>query len=352
MREVAQEQEVLQLVVTGLERLRHARLVTAQPVHRLRVRVHRLQRMDVAVADDAQRMLPGRQRDQPEPVALAAHVVGRAPAVGRRAARKPLRIAGPVVRIDMPAHAPPRRVGVVRVRLGQAELALEQAGAPAGVDDPARADLARFTVGVEAHTMRRIALPHVDAAHHRAVEQRRARVAHDLREVVLEAPAIDLPARRGKQHAHAELGAAVELLVAVAEEEAEAELADVLGLQVLAQAQHVGEVARADLDRRFAHLERAFAHGMALALDQRHAQRRIALPQLQGEREAGEAAAEDGDVGVVHCAHVRTPWVAAPRAARARTRRWGRRSPAAWRGYAGIRRARGQSTRPAARRAR
>src|SRR3546814_18062720 len=86
------------------------------------VRVHRVQRMRLAVADDAQRMRAGRQRDQPEPVSRAAHVVGRAPAVRRRAARQPLRVVGPGVGIAPPPDAPPRRVGVVLVVLLQAYL--------------------------------------------------------------------------------------------------------------------------------------------------------------------------------------------------------------------------------------
>src|SRR3546814_13803928 len=62
--------------------------------------------------------------------------------------------------------------------------------------------------------------------------------------------------------------------------------------------EHVGEVVRADLHRRFADLERRFAHRMRIALDHGHAQRRILSPQLDRQGQARQAAAEDGDVGV------------------------------------------------------
>src|SRR5690606_2534703 len=112
-----------------------------------------------------------------------------------------------------------------------------------------------------------------------------------------ETAAVDLPRGRGQQLAHAQFGATVDGMAAFGKEEPEAELADLFGFEVFAQAEHVGEVVRADLDRGFADLERAFAHGVRAALDHRHRQRRRALAQLQREGQSGEAAAEDGDVG-------------------------------------------------------
>ena len=221
---------------------------------------------------------PDGQRDQPEPVARPAHVVGRAPAVGRRAARQPVGIVGPVAA----GRDGPRRATTPRWRrgrwLGEAELALEQArrGPLASTSQRAvsvRVSPSRFV----AHRVRRTVGAEVDAAHHRAVD-------------AASTPA-RARARRGSSRSGRGRSATTACgsswltpssvqrsmsLAAVAEEEAEAELADVLGVEVLAQAQHVGEVMRADLDRGFAHLERAFAHRMAVALDHGHAQRRIA----------------------------------------------------------------------------
>ena len=108
------------------------------------------------------------------------------------------------------------------------------------------------------------------AAHHGAVVERPRPSARACSpEEVLEAAAIELPRRRRQQLADAEFGAAVDVVAAFGEEEAETELADLLGLQMLAEAEHVGEVVRADLDRRFADLERGFAHRMRAALEHR-----------------------------------------------------------------------------------
>src|SRR3546814_20770813 len=96
----AQEAEVAYLVPGLLQRRGHARLVLAQPGHRLVVRVHRVQRMRLAVADDAQRMGARRPRDQPAHVSRAAPVLGRAPTVRRRAAGLPLRVGGPGGGVD------------------------------------------------------------------------------------------------------------------------------------------------------------------------------------------------------------------------------------------------------------
>src|SRR3546814_7294716 len=70
-----------------------------------------------------------------------------------------------------------------------------------------------------------------------------------LAEEVLEAAAVDLPRRRRQELAHAQLGAAVDVHAAFGEEEPEAELAHLRAVEVVAQAEHVGEVVRAE-DRK------------------------------------------------------------------------------------------------------
>ena len=77
---------------------------------------------------------------------------------------------------DAVADAEPHRVGVVRVGLGQPELALEQAGAPAGVDQPARVGRACVVAVLRPGDAVRLAavLGQVDAAHQCAVDEAHA----------------------------------------------------------------------------------------------------------------------------------------------------------------------------------
>src|SRR3546814_7102168 len=122
-----------------------------------------------------------------------------------------------------------------------------------------------------------------------------------LAEEVLEAAAVDLPRRRRQELAHAQLGAAVDVHAAFGEEEPEAELAHLRAVAVVAQAEHVGEVVRAALHRRFADLERRLAHRMRVAPDHGHAQGGVVPQQLDRQRQPGRADAEDGAVGLGPC---------------------------------------------------
>ena len=166
----------------------------------------------------------------------------------------------------MPVHPPPHRVGVVRVGLGQAELALEQAGAAGRVHHPARAQGMAGTVMLETDRVRAAVLGQFHPARHRAIAEVRAQFARTFAEVVLEAAAVELPRRRRQQRAHAHLRAVLHLVHAFAEEVAQAVLAHLLRLHVLAQAQHLGEVVRADLDGGLADLVRGLADRMRAPL--------------------------------------------------------------------------------------
>src|SRR5690606_38241899 len=110
--------------------------------------------------------------------------------------------------------------------------------------------------------------------------------------------AVELPRRRGQQLADAQLGAVVDLLATFAEEEAEAELADLLLVQVRAQPKHLREVMRADFHRRLANVERRLAYRVRVALEHGHAERRIALLELDRKAQPGEAATEDDDIAI------------------------------------------------------
>jgi hypothetical protein len=124
--------------------------------------------------------------------------------------------------------------------------------------------------------------------------------------------AVDLPGGHCKG---AEFGHVLNVAPAVAEEEAKTELLQLAVQQVVLQAQHLTQVMGADLDRRFTHLVRGCGHRMRAALEYQHVDAGQALPQLQRQRQAGQAAAHDHDVvhgafvghGLVH----RGPWLRA-----------------------------------------
>ena len=79
----------------------------------------------------------------------------------------------------------------------------------------------------------------------------------------------------------------------IGEEKAEAELDDLLRIEVLAQAEHVGEVMAGQFDRGFADLERGFGRFAATTFQHGDRQLRMVLAQLQRQRQASEATAED-----------------------------------------------------------
>src|SRR5690606_15150948 len=140
-----------------------------------------------------------------------------------------------------------------------------------------------------------------------AVAEPDARRPRAFDEHVREAAAIDLPGRRRQQLADADLGAAVDVASAVGKEEAEAELADLLPVEVLAQPQHVGKVVGADLDRGFADLERGLRRRVHAPFKHGDRERGVGLAQLQRQGQAGQAAAEDRDVEAIVFVHQHWP---------------------------------------------
>ena len=127
--------------------------------------------------------------------------------------------------------------------------------------------------------VRGVAFAQFDRAHGGAVEELDPQRTRPRAEEVLEAAAVDLPGRCRQRLADPQLGAAVEFAAALAEEEPETELAQLRAVEVLAQAEDVGEVMGADLDRGLADLERGLAHRVAVALQHRDPDGRIALAQ-------------------------------------------------------------------------
>ena len=252
--------------------------------------------MQLRVGDDADRVRPRCERDQPGPVAGADEMVGREPARRRDAARLPRRVGRPVVDGDALADAEPHGVGVVAVRLGELALLLDQSGAAARVDEPARAHLPLAAVAAEHDPVLAAVFAEREVAHRRAVGEADAAAQRLLGEEVLEQAAVDLVARDGERPAGADLGDAVDVVASFRREEAEAELLQLRGLEVLAQAEHFGEIVGADLDRRLADLVRRDRHRMDAPLENEDVEVGEGLLQVQGERQPGETAAGDDDV--------------------------------------------------------
>ena len=238
------------------------------------------------------------ERDQPQPVARAAQVVGRLPARGRRAQRAPGRVIDPVVDVEPRVQAKPHGVRVVGVVFGEIELAFEQAGAAGGVDHPTCADgfLLAELFDIDAVAALAITCVEIDAPHRRRQVNPHTAAHRLFGKKVLEQAAVDLPARRGEETARAELGHRRQVGLAFAEEESEAELAQVRLVEMGLQAQRLRKVVRADLDTRLADLVRRHRHRVAAALDHAHVELGHRLLELQRQRQPGQATAEDQDV--------------------------------------------------------
>src|SRR3546814_20608657 len=113
-----------------------------------------------------------------------------------RAAPQLLRFVGPGFCVTPPLNAPPTRCGVVFVVLRQAELALEQRGAAAGVDHPARGQRRLRAVALEHDQVRVVTFAQFDRAHGGGVAEIDAERECTLAEEFLEAAGVDLPRRR------------------------------------------------------------------------------------------------------------------------------------------------------------
>ena len=198
------------------------------------------------------------------------------------------------------ADAEPRAVRVVRVVLREPELALEQAGAAARHRRPSvPAPSTGCTVQLAAHAVRGLVWPRSIAADGDAVDEAHAGVARLLAEEVLEDAAVDLVARRGEVRLAPSSSDAVDVAAALGEEEAEAEL---LQLPLLSGAPPGRAPCRSSWRRSRPRTRRPCAPPPAPDARRRSSTRMSrsgkSLPQLQRQREAGQAAAEDGDVSV------------------------------------------------------
>jgi hypothetical protein len=209
-----------------------------------------------------------------------------------------------MVEVQACIDAHPCRADVVAIVFVQVELPAQQAGAAGCIDQPARAVDADVIIAVRgAHHVWRAGF---DRAHAGALHEFDSASFDFAAQEVLEGAAFELPCRGREHAADAEFRATVEFGAAVAEEKAEAELAHLPGVEVVAQPERVGEIMRAYLDRRFADLVCRGRHRVAAPFQYAYRDAGAAVAKLQREGESGQAAADDQDVHgrrVGHGAH-------------------------------------------------
>ena len=123
---------------------------------------------------------------------------------------------------------------------------------------------------------------------------------------VFEDATIELITRRRQYFTHAEFGGVIDIVATLTEEKTKTEFAQLAIIQMRLEPEHGFEIMRADLDRRLTDLERRFRHRMPITLKHTHRQRRQFAAQLDCQRQAGEATAEDQYIAVF-CLHRRTP---------------------------------------------
>ena len=206
----------------------------------------------------------------------------------------------------------------VQVFLRQAEPALDEPGAAAGIDQPAGTTrLHVSSAPCPGHAVLAAAIGEVEVTDRRAIDEAHPATLRFLGEEVLEDAAVDLVARHRQGPARTQLGHAVDVAPAIGEEESEAELLQLPLLKVLLQPQHLGEVVGADLDRRFADLVACGRYRVRLALEHQDVDLAEAAPELKRQRQAGEATAHDDDVVSIVCVvHVMSGGQRAPVVAR------------------------------------
>ena len=165
-------------------------------------------------------------------------------------------------------------------------LALDDSGSSAGVHEPARGDRSIIAVAAVRDAMRLAALLEVNGLNLGLVEERGAAGRCRLGEKILEPAPVDLVARRGEELAGANLGAVGERTGAVVEEEAEAELRQLIVDQVFLQTELLSEVMRPDLNGRLADFVGTLGNGETPLLENQHPRFRKLSEKLLGECQA------------------------------------------------------------------
>ena len=229
-------------------------------------RVHRRERMQLRVGDDADRMRARGQRDQPDPVAGADQVVGREPARRRLAARAP----GRVVRTSRRSRSG-RRCGTRRRwRRGRSP----RASPSLRLSRPARPQAS--TSQRASAAWRSPPCAPVDAVRRRRRRPARCRAPvapSTKRDAAARAPPRRGSSRRcrGRSGSSAPRGSGSRRSRSPrrcragppTKKKRKPNFFSCALLQVLLQAEHLAEVVGADLDRRLADLVRGLGHRMA-----------------------------------------------------------------------------------------
>ena len=306
---VFQRQEVHLLVGVCSNDGGTLRLVSIQPLQRSREVVQLRERMEAFVAHDPHAGTAFGERYQPHPIACAHQVIGaESPRVLET--RAPALVVRPVVRVDRVVEAEPHRVALVPARARQAELLLQQAGAPTRVDEPATGQFGIFRRARrtgERYGVVPIAPRQLHGGDAALVAKVDAELACPGRQSVLELTPVDLKAGHREEVRWPTLDARGDVAIfALAHEEAQAELRHLTGKQ-LAEPEHLLEVVARYLDRRLAHFVGSVGDGMRTAFDDQDARAGDRAPDLERQTQSRQPAPSDRDVVARLFAHPRPP---------------------------------------------
>src|SRR5206468_2484293 len=139
-----------------------------------------------------------------------------------------------------------------------------------------------------------------DRLHAALVDDVGAELRVGLQQKILEASAVELKRRDRREPRRSELDASRQLaVIAVRKKVAEPELLELRGAQMRLEPQSLLKIVRADLDARFADLERRLGHRVLPSFRDEDVQLRRFHPQLAREASAREPASKNRDIVVI-----------------------------------------------------
>ena len=137
----------------------------------------------------------------------------------------------------------------------------------------------------------------VDALDHASGANLHTELQQFVGKIVFQPAAVELIADSGQQRAGPQFVGICEVCMTTrTEKQPQPELAQVFALQVVVQSECVRQVVRANFDCCFPDFVRGKRRRERVAFDDDHRLLRRLLPELQRQRQAGEAATDDGYV--------------------------------------------------------